>query len=145
MNDPASLWPILHYADTREAVRFLVDVVGMTPAAVAEDDEGDVVHAELRWPGGGAIVVGSTKHNESVHGAMPAGTNALYLVTPDVDAVYRRVIEAGAEVIEEPHQTVFGSGAGSRVMTIRDTEGNLWTFGDYRGADLRVGHATSGG
>ena len=134
VSSPSSIWPILHYADTRTAVGFLVEVVGMAPAVVAEDDDGDIVHAELRWPGGGAIVVGATKHTDSVHGAMPAGANALYLVVADVDAVHARVVEAGAEVVEAPHDTVFGSGARSRVMTIRDTEGNLWTFGDYGGA-----------
>jgi uncharacterized glyoxalase superfamily protein PhnB len=68
-----------------------------------------------------------------VHGRMRAGTSAVYVVSDDVDAVHRRVVDAGGEVLEPPHETRFGSGAAAYVCTVRDPEGNLWTFGTYRG------------
>jgi len=132
----SSLWPILHYDDTRAAVRFLVEVLGFHQVVAAADDGGEIVHAELRRPGGGALVLGSTSHVDSVHGDRPAGTGALYVVAvrDEVDAVHRRVREAGGDVVEPPHETRFGSGASSYVFTARDPEGNLWTFGTYAGA-----------
>lgn len=130
----STVWPILHYGDTNAALRHLVDVLGFDEVVAATDDEGDVVHAELSWPGGGALVLGGTKNVESVHGGLPAGGSALYVVTDDPVAVHQRVVDAGGEVVEPPHETRFGSGASSVVFTTRDPEGNLWTFGTYRGA-----------
>lgn len=130
---PSSVWPVLHYDDTRAALRFLVDVLGFEAAVAAPDEHGGIGHAELRWPGGGALVFGSTRHKDSVHGRMRAGTSAVYGVAEDVDAVHRRVCDAGGEVLEPPHGTRFGSGAEAYVCTVRDPEGNLWTFGTYRG------------
>lgn len=129
---PSSLWPILHYDDTEAAHRFLVDVLGFREAVVARDDVGDIVHAELRWPGGGALLFGGTKHTDSVHGGLKAG--ALYLVTDDVDGVHARVTAAGADVVQPPHDTEFAAGGQAYAFSTRDPEGNLWTFGTYRGA-----------
>lgn len=93
-----------------------------------------MVHAELTWPGGGALVIGGTKHTDGVHGGLRPGTSAIYLVTDDVDAIHERVREAGGAVPEPPHHARFGNGADSYTCTVRDPEGNLWTFGTYRGA-----------
>ncbi len=64
---------------------------------------------------------------------MRAGTSAVYVVSDDVDAVHRRVVDADGEVLEAPHESRFGSGAAAYVCTVHDPEGNLWTFGTYRG------------
>jgi uncharacterized glyoxalase superfamily protein PhnB len=93
-----------------------------------------VVHAELRWPEGGAVVLGATKHTGGVHAGMRPGTSASYVVTDDVEAVYRRAVAADADIVEPPHETQFGSGVPTRAFTARDPEGYLWTFGTYRGA-----------
>ncbi|WP_433579264.1 VOC family protein [Nocardia brasiliensis] len=131
---PSSVWPILHYNDTQAALRFLVDVLGFAEVVAAPDEHGDIAHAELRWPGGGALVFGSTKHTDTVHGVMRAGTSAVYIITDGVDAVHQRVCDARGEILEPPHHTTFGSGARSYTFTVRDPEGNLWTFGTYRGS-----------
>lgn len=107
--DPlSSLWPILHYDGPEAARRFLVEVVGFREGVVVRDDGDDIVHAELRWPGGGVLLFGDTKHVDGVHAGLRAA--ALYLVTDDVDAVHRRVRDAGAEIVVAPHATEFGAG-----------------------------------
>jgi uncharacterized glyoxalase superfamily protein PhnB len=130
-----TVWPVLHYADTNAALRFLVDGFGFREALSVIDDDGDVVHAELRWPEGGAVVFGSTKHADGVHGGLRGGTAAVYVVSDDVDAVHARALGIGASIVEAPHETAFGSGVPTRAFTARDPEGNLWTFGTYRGAE----------
>lgn len=132
-NGASSLWPVLHYDDTEPARTFLVDVVGFSESTLVRDDVGDIVHAELRWPGGGALLFGGTKHVDGVHAGLRAA--ALYLVTDDVDAVHDRVRRAGAEVVEPPHATEFGAGGPTYAFSVRDTEGNMMTFGTYRGAE----------
>jgi uncharacterized glyoxalase superfamily protein PhnB len=125
-----TVWPGLRYDDAPAAVRFLTGVFGFREALVVPDDRGDVVHAELRWPEGGGVMLGSTKHTEGVHGDMKAGINSVYVVTDDVDAVHARVVAAGFDIAEALHDTDYGS----HTFTARDPEGNQWTFGTYRGA-----------
>lgn len=132
----SSVWPVLHYDDTAAARQFLVDVVGFDEALVIRDDDGDIVHAELTWPGGGAINFGGTRHDSGVHAAMRSGTSAVYLATEDVDAVVRRVRGSSVgTIIQPPAATQFGAGAiDTYAATIADAEGNLWTLGTYPGA-----------
>lgn len=130
-----SVWPILHYDDTGRARHFLVDVLGFDAAVLATDGRGVVVHAEMRWPAGGRIVFGSIGHAEGVHDGIGAGRSAVYIATDDVDRVHQRARGAGAEILRHPAYTVFGSGATAYAFTLRDFEGNLWTFGTYRAED----------
>ena len=128
----STVWPILHYDAAASAVDVLVDVFGFVADVVAADDDGDVAHAELSAPGGGTVVVGSTKHREGVHGGLEPGGVALYVVTEDVDAVARRVeADRRARLVDQPRWTEFGNGARAYVVTVADPEGNLWTFGTY--------------
>jgi uncharacterized glyoxalase superfamily protein PhnB len=107
--------------------------MGFEPMEVARDDVGDVIHAELGWAGSGVVVIGGTKHEESVHAAMQPGSSALYVTCADVDGIHERARTHGATIVAAPHHTTFGSGTRAFVCTIADHEGNLWTFGDCEG------------
>lgn len=128
----SSIWPILHYDDTAAARDFLVDGLGLREALTVRNADGDIVHCELRWPGGGTLLLGATKHTGGVHDGLKAG--ALYLFTDDVDAVHERVHKVGAQILRPPQQTEFAAGIKAYAFTVRDTEGNLWTVANYRGA-----------
>jgi uncharacterized glyoxalase superfamily protein PhnB len=54
----------------------------------------------------------------------------LYVVTEAPDELFERATAAGAEVVRGLKDEDYGS----RGFTVRDPEGNLWTFGTYRGA-----------
>jgi uncharacterized glyoxalase superfamily protein PhnB len=135
MADTAAItvWPILHYDDTEGARAFLVEVLGFQESVLARDDRGQIVHAELRWPPGGTVLFGSAKHVDSIHGQLRPGAGAMYVPTRDVDAVHQRALHAGAEIVEPPSHTRFGSGVTAYAFTLKDTEGYLWTFGTYLG------------
>jgi uncharacterized glyoxalase superfamily protein PhnB len=81
----------------------------------------------------GGVMLGSVRAGDTdAHGqATPTqpGTFGAYVVTDDVDAVYRRATAVGAEIIAEPHDTDYGS----HDFAARDPEGNRWSFGTYRG------------
>jgi PhnB protein len=49
--------------------------------------------------------------------------SAFYVYVPDVDAVHRRAIEAGARSIQAPGDVVHGD----RMATVIDPFGNQWT------------------
>ena len=89
-----------------------------------------IAHAELRWPEGGAVMLGSVRPPDGIHDAMKPGTAAVYVVSDKVDEMYGRVKEAGAEITAELTDTEYGS----HTFSLRDPEGNAWTIGTYRGA-----------
>jgi uncharacterized glyoxalase superfamily protein PhnB len=129
MNPAPNVWPALRYDDAPAAIRFLVDVLGFTETLVVP--EGDLVaHAELRWPEGGAVMLGSVRPPDGVHDAMKPGTGAVYVVTDHVDDVHAKAKAAGAEITAELTDTDYGS----HTFSLRDPEGTAWTFGSYRGA-----------
>ena len=123
-----AVWPALRYRDARAAIRFLVEALGFEELVVY--GEGDRVdHAELRWPKGGGIMLGSARE-DSVIASLPPGTGAIYLVTDEPDALYEQARAAGADIMREPFDTDYGS----RDFTARDPEGVIWSFGTYAGA-----------
>jgi uncharacterized glyoxalase superfamily protein PhnB len=127
-NTPApTVWPCLSYSDERAAIRFLVEAFGFQETLVVPGDrDGEITHVELRWPEGGGIMFGS---GEGEFGVKP-GNASLYVVTSQPDALYERATAAGAEVVRGLKDEDYGS----RGFTVRDPEGNHWTFGTYRGA-----------
>jgi len=129
MTPQPNVWPALRYEDAPAAVRFLVDVLGFTEALMVP--EGDLIaHAELRWPEGGAVMLGSVRPPDGIHDAMKPGAGAVYVVSDHVDEVYRRVKDSGARITAELTDTDYGS----HTYSLRDPEGNSWTVGSYRGA-----------
>jgi uncharacterized glyoxalase superfamily protein PhnB len=127
---PPQVWPTLRARDARALIRFLVDVLGFEETAVYAD--GDVVaHAELAWPPGGGVMLGSARDDDL---PMQPGAFAAYVVTDEVEALYRRVVEAGADIARELYTTDYGS----RDFAVRDPEGNWWSFGTYRGEPRRT-------
>ncbi|UJH70366.1 hypothetical protein [Ornithinimicrobium sp. INDO-MA30-4] len=59
----------------------------------------------------------------------PTGVGSVYVVTAEPDAAFERAIAAGAASFSAMED----QGYGGRGGTVIDAEGNLWSFGDYRG------------
>ncbi len=125
-----TVWPCLNFKDARAAIRFLVDAFGLEETLVVPGEvEGVIVHAELRWPAGGGVMLGSAGRDESLFSQRPTGAASLYAVTDEPDALFARATAAGAEVVQGLKDEDYGS----RGFTVRDPEGNFWSFGTYRG------------
>ncbi|PZS20776.1 MAG: glyoxalase [Pseudonocardiales bacterium] len=130
---PAQVWPTLRARDARALIRFLVDVVGFEETSVV--GAGDVVHhAQLSWPLGGGIMLGSARESDGDRWPLRPGSFGAYVVADDIDALHARIAAAGAQITEEPHDTDYGS----RDFALRDPEGNRWSFGTYRGEPRKV-------
>jgi uncharacterized glyoxalase superfamily protein PhnB len=128
--NPPSCWPCLTYEDALGAIKFLVDAFGFEERLVVPGEaEGEVVHSQLVWPQGGGVMLGSTAREDSVLAGQPAGASAVYVVTDEPDALFERAVAAGAEVMRGLRDEEYGS----RGFTVRDPEGNIWSFGTYRG------------
>jgi uncharacterized glyoxalase superfamily protein PhnB len=125
---PKTVWPCVNYADAPGAIKFLTEVLGFEERIVVGDG-GVVHHAELRWPEGGGIMLGSSSKDDSPFARMATGVASIYVVTDEPDALFARATGAGAEVVRGMEDTDYGS----RGFTVSDPEGNLWSFGTYRG------------
>lgn len=125
-----SVFHTLQARDAPALIDFCTSVLGFVLAA--RYDDGDrVAHAELRWPEGyGGVMLGS--FDETREWSREPGTAGAYVVVADVEALYRRVVERGAEVVRALSDMDYGS----REFAVRDPEGNLWSFGTYAGAPL---------
>jgi uncharacterized glyoxalase superfamily protein PhnB len=125
-----TVWPALTYADAPGAIRFLVEAFGFIETLVVPGEGGrEIAHAELRWPEGGGVMLGSAC-DHSDFGQRKPGTASIYVVTDAPDALFDRATAAGAEVVRGLKDEDYGS----RGFTVRDPEGTLWSFGTYRGA-----------
>src|SRR5919112_6501124 len=130
---PPQVWPRLRARDARALIRFLVDAFGFEETVVYGDGD-RVDHAQLSWPLGGGVMLGSARRGDDDPWALEPGKCGCYVVVDEVDKLHERAVAAGAQVVREPFDTDYGS----RDFTARDPEGNLWSFGTYRGEPRSV-------
>ncbi len=111
-----------------------VEVMGAWLAAIGfrehatyrdEQDPAVVVHGEWVWAGGGGLMAGTARDDAPV-GA--PGSGSAYLVTDDPDALFDAAVAAGASVV----RAMVDQDHGGRGGTVRDPEGNHWSFGSYQ-------------
>jgi uncharacterized glyoxalase superfamily protein PhnB len=121
------VWPTLQAVDALALIDFYVDTFGFRRTAVYADGD-TVAHAQLDWPEGGGIMLGS--HKPDAEWSTQPGTLAAYAVTDHIEELWQRVEHApGVTVIRPLTSTDYGS----REFAVRDPEGNAWSFGTYRG------------
>jgi uncharacterized glyoxalase superfamily protein PhnB len=126
---PPQVWPTLRARNARALISFLVDAFGFEETVVYGDGD-RVDHAQLSWPPGGGVMLGSVREDsETDSWPVPPGSFGAYVVTDDPDGLFERATKAGAEVIMGLHDTAYGS----RDFAVGDPEGNRWSFGTYRG------------
>ena len=130
---PPTVWPAFRATDARALIDFLVTAFGFREV-VAHEDGKTVHHAELAWPEGGGVMLGSVRDDPDDHWATQTGAIGVYVVTDDPDAVHARAVAAGAEITRGLNDTDYGS----REFAARDPEGNLWSFGTYAGEPRRA-------
>jgi uncharacterized glyoxalase superfamily protein PhnB len=126
-----AIWPCLIFQDARATSEFLVKAFGfeVTGLYAREDDPAIVEHGEMRWPLGGGIMFGSAGRNDTEFGRRVTGNDSIYVVCDNPDELFNRATAAGAEVVRGLKDEDYGS----RGFSVRDPEGNLWSFGTYWG------------
>jgi uncharacterized glyoxalase superfamily protein PhnB len=128
----STIIPATRYRDAPAAIDWICNVLDFTRHQVFENPDGTIAHAELTL-GGGMIMLGSEKDDE--YGRAFSSPNALggketrstYIVVPDADAVYARVLAAKTDVVRPIQDTHYGS----REFTVKDAEGHSWSVGTY--------------
>lgn len=126
-----TVWPCVNSADARATIDLLIDVFGFEERLVVADEADPAVvhHSELAWPEGGGVMVGSADRDGNEFSRMPTGVGSYYVVSARVDELWPRVLDAGLAVVRELRDEDYGN----RGFSVRDAEGNIWSFGTYAG------------
>jgi uncharacterized glyoxalase superfamily protein PhnB len=118
-----NLFPGLRYRDEHAAMEWLARAFGFERHALFTDDDGVVVHAEMRL-GPGIMMIGSAPECDE-------GFN-VYVYVKEVEAHYEHARAAGAEIT----RPLADSGYGTREYGARDLDGHFWYFGTYLPAEI---------
>ena len=107
--------PYLAVHCATELLAFTQAAFGAEPSEVVRDGEGRVRHAQVRI-GDSIVMLGEVPADQTPYPA------TLYLYVEDVDAWFRRAVEAGGAVLEEPEDKFYGD----RTAAVQDAQGNRW-------------------
>ena len=124
-----TMYPIIAYDDAPAAIGWLQRVFAFAPLTIMTDEQGEIQHAELRL--GDGVIMPTTRQrmpDPENPWSQPLGTQGLYVALDNVDAHYEHAVNAGADIMRPLADTSYGS----REYSVRDLEGNLWSFGTYR-------------
>jgi uncharacterized glyoxalase superfamily protein PhnB len=128
-DESPNIFPVLRYRDARAAMGWLVNVLGFESVVdvPTPGGGGGVAHAELSL-GPGAIMLATLGGGGDPANPWSAVRHGVYVYVADVDGHYARAQSAGAEIARAIEDTAYGS----REFSVRDPEGFLWSFGNYR-------------
>jgi uncharacterized glyoxalase superfamily protein PhnB len=122
-----SVTSAVSYRDPRSALAFLEAAFGFELVMLIEDQEGNLVHSEMRF-GDGAIMVGSEWTDDIRSPASLGGKNTQTIhlkIDTDLDAHCERARNAGMRIVADPETQFYGD----RTYRCKDPEGHLWTVG----------------
>ena len=111
-----SVAPYLLVNGAEATIAFLRQVFDATPLR-RHDEAGRVAHAEVRIDD--TVVMLADRSPE-----WPASDSNVHIYVPDVDATYRRALEAGGVSVQEPVQ----KDDPDRRCGVRDAGGTTWWF-----------------
>ena len=124
-----SLLPVLVYRDGAAAIDWLVRVFGLEELRRVSNARGAILHAEMRWQHGAAMLTSLAADDDGSLAAM-VGASWVWAVVDDADVHHGRAAAAGARILRPPTSVV----AGTRSYRALDLDGHRWTFSTHRPA-----------
>jgi PhnB protein len=123
-----SLTPYVVCKDAAKAIEFYTKAFGAEETARMPGPGGRIMHAEVKI--GNSMLMLSDENPE--RGAVaPSGkgrSQSLMFYTPDVDAVFKRAIDAGATSVEAPTDMFWGDRMGNLI----DPFGHQWAIATHK-------------
>jgi PhnB protein len=120
--------PHLSIAGVADALEFYQSVLGASVRMRMDAPGGLVAYAEIEL-GGSVIMLGEEALPDSEPSPKTLGGTSvsLFVYVEDVDEVFRRAVEAGAQAVSEPEFHFYGD----RVATIDDPFGHRWNVATH--------------
>jgi PhnB protein len=110
-----SVTPYLIADNSIKLIDFLKNAFGGEVTYLLQDEKKMVVHAAVKI-GNSLIMISDTMEG------MEAQTSMLFIYVEDVDAVYKKAVQAKAKPVREPKDEFYGDRAGC----VKDDWGNTW-------------------
>jgi PhnB protein len=119
-----TITPYLLYEDLGAALEWLARAFGFREILRHAGRDGRPVHAEMELGDGGRLLTGhpGPQYRNPKH--IGHRTHNLYVRVEDVDKLFERAVQAGAEVVEKPADQDYGE----RRCGVDDLEGHRWYF-----------------
>jgi PhnB protein len=115
-----TMTPYIVVEGAAKFIEFLAQAFGAKVKERMERPDGKVAHAEVIL-GDSILMLGETTAEAKLQSA------GIYLYVPDVDATYRRALQAGATSVAEPADQFYGD----RNARVRDAWGNFWGIASH--------------
>ena len=124
-----SVTPYLAVRGGSAALEFYKKAFGATELMRMPDDDGKIRHAEIKI-GDSPIMLADEHPDIDFLGPASRGgsTVNIMLYTEDVDALFRRALEAGATEIRPLKDEFYGD----RTGTVRDPFGHIWHLSTHK-------------
>jgi uncharacterized glyoxalase superfamily protein PhnB len=113
---PFAVMPVLSYPDVAAAVEWLDRAFGLVEHVRVGEHRAQVGF------GDGALFIADTSNGRTAPGA--DSSHSVMVRVPDLDEHYRAAVAAGARILSEPADHVYGE----RQYTAVDLAGHQWTF-----------------
>lgn len=113
---------------SRDTLRFYEAAFGASVDFVTPESGEEVHHAQISI--GGAMFMCGTGQEDGL--SVEAGKGSSYWIVDspaEIDALHAQAMAAGATDERAPYDADYGG----RHCTVRDPDGNAWSFGTYRG------------
>src|SRR6266850_976030 len=113
-----TITPYFAVRDAAELIKFLKRAFDAKEIELLAMPDGTVMHAQMQV-GDSMVMVGHVPPDNTEQKLMPA---MLYMYVNDVDAAYKKAIEAGGKSVMEPVDQFYGDRSGA----LNDPAGNQW-------------------
>ncbi|MCH8568430.1 MAG: VOC family protein [Balneolales bacterium] len=114
-----SVSPYFIVKDAQKFINLLKAIFDAKELRRYDMPDGSIMHAEIQIDDS-VIMVGDSSDK------YPPVSIVMHVYTADVDETFKKAVEAGCEVIEEPKER---EGDPDRRATFKDFAGNMWSVG----------------
>jgi uncharacterized glyoxalase superfamily protein PhnB len=115
--------PHITYQNVADALVWLTKAFGFTEHYRYNEPGGRVEGAQMRL-GEAWIMLNSARPGRATPGQVACQTQSLTVFVDDVDAHFEQAKSAGAKIVEDLHETVYGE----RQYGAEDLDGHRWLF-----------------
>lgn len=117
--------PMLTVKNMRGSLDFYAKAFGFEKSFEMPDDNGNLVHAEMKYRGQSLMFGPEWPDSTSKAPATTAGTTAdMYLYTDNIEEAFKRATDAGANVLMQVKDQFWGD----RTFLVECPEGHKWMF-----------------
>ena len=122
---PNTVLPHITYRDVAKASAWLTDSFGFAEYyRYGPPDEPSGIQMYL---GDTYVMLDAAEPGQKTPAELGYGTQMLTVFVPDIDAHYAKTKDAGATIVEDLHETVYGE----RQYGVQDLDGHHWLFSTH--------------